>query len=405
MNEQLEALPADAAAINAKVGLIQELIPLGLLHVQEALQQEVEMLAGTRYQRGDGKPGVARYGKQPGSVYLADQKLAIDVPRVRDMAANREIPLMTYQALGSPRSADEGVLGRILAGISCREYERCAEAVPEAFGLSASTVSRRFTQVSARKLKQLQQRRLEGYDVVAVLIDGKTFAEDTMIVAVGITAGGNKIVLGFIQSGTENSKVCADLLTDLVNRGLRLEDGVLVVIDGSTGLHKAVNKVFGASAFIQRCNWHKRENVLSYLPKADRALFRGKLERAWAKPTYKEAKAALVKVHKELTNINESAARSLEEGMEETLTLHRLGVNTKLGLSLRTTNCIESINSLIEQRTGKVDNWKNSNQKQRWLATALVDIEPRLRRIRGYRHLPLLRQAMQNQAGSNVEAA
>ena len=124
--------------------LIQALIPLGLLHVEESLQQEVERLAGPRYARCGGKPGVVRYGKQPGSVYLADQKVGIDVPRVRNLRRNREIPLRTYQQLQHPRAADHGVLQRLLTGLTCREYERCAEAVPQAFGLSASTLSRRF---------------------------------------------------------------------------------------------------------------------------------------------------------------------------------------------------------------------------------------------------------------------
>jgi transposase-like protein len=391
---RLDAAPEDVTTTNAKVALIQELIPLGLLWVEDALQQEVAQLAGARYQRGDGESGVVRYGTQPGSIYLADQKLGIAVPRVRDLAANREVALTTYRAMRQPRGADDGVLRRILAGVSCRDYARCAEAVPQAFGLSASTVSRRFVQVSSRHLQALRERRLESYDFVAVLLDGKTFAAETMVVAVGITLSGEKIVLGLVEAGTENATVCADLLTELVERGLRFADGLLVVIDGGKGLHKAVEKVFASAAFIQRCQWHKRENIVAYLPKTQQATWRRKLERAYAKPTYKEAKAALATVRRELVPLNESAARSLDEGLEETLTLHKLGVITTLGISLRTTNGIESINSLIEQRTGKVDYWKTSNQRQRWLATALLDIEPRLRRIKGCKHLPLLRQAM-----------
>ncbi|RLB81207.1 MAG: hypothetical protein DRH17_09910 [Deltaproteobacteria bacterium] len=150
-------------------------------------------------------------------------------------------------------------------------------------------------------------------------------------------------------------------------------------------------------ALIQRCQWHKRENVLSYLVKEHQETFRRKLQRAYQEPTYEKAKAALMKVKKELSLINESAVRSLEEGLEETLTLHRLGLFEKLGKSLKTSNSIESVMSLIEQRTQKVDYWKNSNQKQRWLATALLEIEPRLNRIRGYRYLPELRTAIQRE--------
>jgi putative transposase len=185
--EQLAAVPRSAAEIDTKVELIQALIPLGLLHVEESLQQEVERLAGRRYAREGGAPGVVRYGKQPGSIYLADQKLSIKVPRVRDLHQNREVGLHTYHQLQQPRAADHGVLQRILTGLTCREYQRCAEVVPQAVGLSPSTVSRRFIRASAKKLQALQERSLNDYDVVALFLDGKTFAADTMVIALGVT--------------------------------------------------------------------------------------------------------------------------------------------------------------------------------------------------------------------------
>jgi transposase-like protein len=394
----------ESEAIDAKVALIQELIPLGLLHVEEELQREVMVLAGPRYARQGGRPGVVRYGRQPGSIYLADQKLGIEVPRVRDLRCGQEVALATYQGLRQPRRADQGVLRRIVAGLSCRDYEQCAEAVPEAFGLSASTISRRFKRTSTKKLQELRERGLEGYDLVALVLDGKTFAEDTMVVALGITIMGEKVILGFVETGTENASVCTRFLRELEERGLRFTDGLLVVIDGGKGLYKAVKAVFEGRAFVQRCQWHKRENVLSYLTKAHQQSFRQKLQRAYAQPTYKQAKAALEQVRRELMLVNESAVGSLKEGLEETLTLHRFGVFRELGLSLKTTNCLESINSLVEQRTGKVDCWRNSNQKQRWLATALLNIEPRLRKIKGYHYLPMLRRAMQEEMRSTIRA-
>jgi transposase-like protein len=395
MAEQLAAVPASARVIDTKVELIQALIPLGLLHVEQSLQQEVERLAGPRYARHGGQPGMVRYGKQPGSIYLADQKLGIEVPRVRNLRRNRERPLRMYQQLQQPRAADQGVLQRILTGLTCREYERCAEAVPEAFGLSASTMSRRFIRASAKKLEELSERRLESYDLVAVFLDGKTFAADTMVIALGVTVHGDKVVLGFVQTGTENAKVCTEFLKALVQRGLRCTDGLLVILDGGKGLHAAVEAAFGGAAAIQRCQWHKRENVVAYLPKPQQDLFRRKLQSAYAQPTYDGAKAALQLVRRELGLLNLSAVASLDEGLEETLTLHKLGLIRELGTSFKTTNCLESINGAVEQRTGKVDYWKNSEQKQRWLATALLDIEPRLRRVRGCQHLPALRRALQ----------
>lgn len=237
------------------------------------------------------------------------------------------------------------------------------------------------------------QRRLDEYNIVAIIIDGKAFRDDEMIIALGVTVEGKKVTLGFIQAGTENASVCRDFLNSLLERGLRIAEGVLCVMDGSRGIRKAVGEVFGEYAIIQRCQWHKRENVVSYLPKGRQATFRKLLQRAYGEPTYEGAKEAIRRLKRELSLINESAVRSLDEGLEETLTLHRLGLFEKLGRSLKTTNSIESIMALIGQKTDKVDYWRNSNQKQRWVATALLDIEPRLNRINGYRYLPELRLA------------
>lgn len=397
--EDVEAPLGALEDLDVMVALIQTLIPLGFRAAEELLLREVDALAGPRYARSDGTPHRVRWGRQRGSIYLADQKLPIQVPRVRDRQMRTEVPLETYARLQQPRAADEGVLRRLLYGLSCRDYRACAEAVPEAFGLSRSSLSRRYIQATARKLQTLQERRLDGYDVVALVLDGKAFAEDTLVTALGLTGYGDKIVLGFVQTGTENATACADFLRQLVARGLRYEDGLLVVIDGSKGLRAGVEQVFGPEMPVQRCTYHKRENVIAYLPKGQQDLWRGKLERAYAQPTYAEATAAFNVLRAELRQLNESALRSLDEGLEETLTLHRLGVHATLRQTLATTNMLESIFSLVEQRTGKVDRWRNSNQKQRWLAAALLDIEPRLRRVRGYRALPQLRDALQKERG------
>ena len=391
--------------VEARAALIQALIPVALDRVREELQAEVERLAGKRYERAGRPPGHVRWTAQRGSIYLADQKIPLQVPRVRDRLRNVEVPLPLYERLQEPRACDTGLLQKVLGGLSTRDYERCAEAVPEAFGLSASTVSRRFIRASARKLQELSERRLEGYDLVALLLDGKTFAEDEMVVAAGVTITGEKVLLGFVQTATENRKVCARFLRELVERGLRFDLGLLVVTDGAKGLHAAVREVFGAAGILQRCQWHKREDVLEYLPQQYRATFRRKLQAAYEEPTYEKAKRALGKIRAELRLLNASAVGSLDEGLEETLTLHRLGVFAELGTSLKTTNALESIHARVESRTAKVDHWKNSEQKQRWLATALLDLEPRLRRIRNYRALPLLREALRRQLETKKSAA
>jgi putative transposase len=386
---------ADGDQLDAKVALIQALIPVGLQAVHELLNAEVVRLAGERHQRTGRQPGCVRWGQQRGSIYLADQKLPLTHTRVRDRWRNQEVPLQSYHALQTPRAADAGLFRKVLLGLSCRDYAAAAEAVPTAFGLSASTVSRRFIQASAKQLQALQERDLSAYDVVALVLDGKTFAQDSMVIALGVTLTGEKVVLGFVQTATENERVCAAFLRQLVTRGLRVERGLLVVLDGAKGLRAAVTSVFGAQTPVQRCQWHKRENVVAYLPKALQDPWRRKLQAAYERSTYAEAKAALLRLRPELRLLNASAVTSLEEGLEETLTLHLLGVFRELGISLKTTNCLESLNSLVEQRVARVDRWRTSDQKQRWLAAALLDIEPRLRRIKGFRALPLLRAALE----------
>ena len=324
---------------------------------------------------------------------------------MRDVIKNREVPLESYRLLQEPRNADEGVMRRILSGLSCRNYEGCAEAVPEAFGISSSTISRRFIEVSASKLRELMERDLSGYDFVALFIDGKSFAQDEMIIALGVTMSGEKVILGFIQAATEKEGVVKDFLHGLIERGLHIEQGLLCIIDGAKGIRSAIQKVFGERALVQRCQWHKRETVVDYLPKHLHVTWRRKLQRAYEKPTYEEAKAALERLKPELKLINVSALSSLEEGFEETLTLHRLGLFPELGVSFKTTNCIESLMALLSRYRNKVDHWKNSSQKHRWVSTALLEIEPGLRKVKGYKKLWKLREALRRNAKPLREAA
>ena len=379
--------------LDAKVELIRSLVPLGLMHVEEELDREVTALAGERYARKAATLTGRRHGSNPGTVRVAGQRVAIRVPRVRGVAGP-EMPLRTYAALHGDGEVNDRLLTRVLYGISCRNYEAAAEAIPGAIGLSGSTVSRSFIEASAAKLQELQDRDLAGEDVVAVVLDGKTFADATMVIALGITMTGEKRFLGFVETATENAQVLMPFLRSLVERGLDVSHGLLVVLDGGKGLRAAVRRAFRDRALVHRCQWHKRENVVSYLPKTEQASWRQRLQRAYNRPTYEEAVAALDTLHRELTARNQSAAASLAEGLEETLTLHRLGLYGVLGRSLKTTNCLESVNALVEERCAKDDHWQNSSQRHRWLATALLDIEPRLRKLMGYRHLPTLRAAL-----------
>ena len=373
--------------VDSKLECIRALIPLGLLHLQDLLEEEVCALAGARYARKAAALPGRRHGSNPGSVRLADQRHPLRIPRVQHRDGG-ELPLQTLDRVRGTGQLDDLLLKRVLYGISCRNYETAAAAVPGAIGLSSSSVSRSFTQASAQQLKALQERDLSGLDLVALFLNGKTFAEMTLVVAVGVTMTGDKHVLGFVETGTENEQVLTPFLRSLGDRGLDSSQGLLVIIDGGKGLRAAVRQAFGSLALVQRCQWHKRENVVSHLPKGDQAAWRRRLQRAYERPTYTEASATLRRLQQDLEDRNQSAARSLEEGLEETLTLHRLGVFGVLGVSFKTTNCLESINAMVEERCAKVDRWTNSKQRHRWLATALLDIEPRLRKVKGYRHLP-----------------
>lgn len=392
----METMPEGAKTIDGKAELIQMLIPLGLKAVSDLLREEVAVLAGSRY-RHEGGP--TRWGKQAGSIYLGDEKFRIEVPRVRDTEGNRELGLESYSRLQRPRELDEGVMKKVLLGLSCGRYEDTARNIPEAFGLSRSTVSRRTIRASARKLQALMSRPLNQHDFVALFVDGKSFSEDGIILVVGITIEGEKRILGFVQAATEKESVMAEYFQTLIERGLDYHQGLLCVVDGSKGLLKALRNVFNGYALIQRCQWHKRENVVGYLPKGEQVKFRRKLQTAYEKPNYDEAEAEIEKIHKELRILNQSAAASLKEGLEETLTLHRLGLFEILGVSFKTTNVIESIQARLGQYTDKVDYWRNSDQKQRWVAAALSDLEPRLRRVKGMKYLPELRLAIQRDLG------
>lgn len=385
--EEFEAMDLDG-----RVESIRSLVGIGLMHVQEELTRCVDELAGERYARKGEQTRYRRHGSNPGSVPLAGQRVGLAVPRVR--GPRGEVRLAAYDALQRDGQLNETLYRRVLHGISCRDYEGAAEAIPGAIGLSSSTVSRQFVEASRARVRELVERDLSTLDLVALFVDGKAFADDEMVIALGVTLAGQKVMLGFVQTSTENATAIGQFFGELKSRGLEFSSGVLVVIDGGKGLNAAVKAAFRGQALVQRCQWHKRENVVSYLPRGEQAAWRRRLQRAYQRPTYTEAKQALMGLLAELEKTNQSAAASLREGLEETLTLHRLGLFGLLGLSFKTTNCLESVNALAEQRCGKVKAWKSSDQKQRWLASALLDIEPRLRRVRGHRNLPRLRAAL-----------
>lgn len=384
----------DINSSSSRVELIQMLIPIGLQAMSEVLLEEVKVLAGRHYERGFENQ---RWGSNPGSAYLGDQKVSVEVPRVRNKESERFIPLKSYEQFQNPQVIDKLNVARVLGGLCQGRYEEATIRIPETFGIKKSSVSRRFIKATAKTLKKLLNRDLSKEEIVAIFLDGKYLNEYGMIIALGVRLNGSKMVLGFIETASENGEVCRDFLEGLRERGLRVDDGILFIIDGSKGMKKAIEEVFKEKALVQRCQWHKRENVVSYLAKEKQEYFRKKLQDAYNEESYEKAKAGLLKIKKELGLINKSAVNSLEEGFEETLTLHRLNMFNELGISLKTTNVLESINSQIESATKRVTYWKNSDQRQRWVALVLLDIEPRLRRIKNYKHLPKLKEIMKQE--------
>ena len=390
--EELEKIAAEVDfAREARIAMIQQLIPLGLMAVEEELQGEILDLAGPRYSRGG---EIKRWGANPGSVFVGDQKLRINVPRMRDVVRGREVALGSYGRLQSPSAVDEVAFRRVISGISTGRYEHAAENVPETFGISKSSVSRKFIRASAKRLEEFLARDLSTYDIVAVFIDGKHFQEHEMVTALGVTIDGEKILLGFVETSTENHKVCKEFLLGLKNRGLKLDSEMLFIVDGGKGLRKGITEAAGAKAVVARCQWHKRENVVSYLSKERQNEFRGKLQAAYEESTYEAAKGKLHAIRRELARINQSAAASLDEGFEETLTLQKLGLFEKLGKSFKTTNCIEGVHKQLARFTDRVDRWQSSDQRRRWVASAFLEIEPGLNRVWGHEHLKELRRAL-----------
>jgi len=223
------------------------------------------------------------------------------------------VTLDTYRQFQQPAGLDETLFHRVLSGLASRRYAASARLVPGVFGLSSSSVSRRFIAATARKLAAFQERDLSDLELAALFMDGKTFADEQMLICLGVTIDGRKIPLGFEQTVAENERVAGQFLQKLVDHGLRFDQGLLVVIDGARGLAAAVKRVFSGYAVIQRRQWHKRENVLSYLAKSEQARIRRNLQCAYDRDACDEAQADLEAIKRECAVLNPSAANSLDE--------------------------------------------------------------------------------------------
>ena len=374
--EVWEGLQADVERLTGEAGL---------QILRAILEDEVQQRVGRPYQP---EPGGAnrRWGRQPGYVIFGGQKIALERPRVRTRQG-QEVELGNYRRLQQDGRMQRAVAERMVCGLSTRKYQRVVESVLSGYGIQKSSVSRHFVRATAAQLRELCERRLEELPLVALLIDGIDFAGQVMVVALGLAEDGGKHVLGLWQGATENTAVVKALLEDLVERGLDPKRRYLFVLDGAKALRAGVERVFGEPSEVQRCQIHKIRNVIDHLPEGCRGDWRRRLSNAYAMTDYAAAKAALEKLWRQLCEINPSAARSLEEGMEETLTLHRLGVSPLLRRNLRSTNVIESCLATVRRVTRNVTRWQGGDHVARWTAAGLLEAEKKFRRVKGYREL------------------
>jgi len=378
-------------------------VEVGVVMIRALLREEVEAKAGPRYLHNSER-SARRNGHQRGYVVVFGQKVPIWRERVQDREG-REVALERYRAFQSDGRMQRQVGKLLTRQLSQRNYEGAVEMLAEGYGVKKSSVSRHWKRVTAGKVRELCERRLDDRDWVVLVVDSKGFGEWTVTVALGVDSSGHKQVLGLWQGSSENSAVCTNLFQDLIERGLDPKRRRLYVLDGSKALRKAVRKVFGEEALIQRCQVHKRRNVKAHLPPEHQGAVEQRLRSAYGMHSYEEAKKSLQLTVKYLERLNPSAARSLEEGLEETLTLHRLGAPAELRRSFSSTNLIESCFSLTQEWTRRAKRWRNGEMVLRWAGTALLEAERRFHRVKGYRSMPLFLSLLTKQLDSEKKVA
>jgi transposase-like protein len=376
-----------------KLAMLESHLDICRLLVNEVLEEEVAALCGARYSHEKPHEGrYSRWGYNPGSVRIGDHRLTIQVPRVFDNQTQSVKPLESYERLRGIVVDDEYLMRGIMLGLSVRDFADL-NSNPRAKALSKSSVDQAFIERSAEQLKEFEQRRFNDINFVALFVDGKYLVGEQIVLVLGVTEQGVKLPLGFVQATSEHHQPCSDLFKDLIRRGLQVDQGLLCILDGSKGFHKAVTSTFGARALIQRCQWHKRENVISYLARERQSHIKRQLNSAWALIDHQQARTTLELLAQEIERENRSAANSLREGLEETLTLHRIGM-TEFIRVFGTTNCIENLNSLLEKTTRNVKRWTNSIQRHRWVAAGLLEAEHRMRKVDNYGRLSALQRAV-----------
>ena len=398
--KQMEAMAADGNAAVQMVLPMAEMVgwlrkgvgelirQAGLQLMDLLMQEEVRELVGERSQRQPERTA-NRWGSEQGYCVVMGQKVPIERPRVRT-TEDKEVRLGSYEMFHRGEPLTETVWEKLMLGLSTRKYGQAIRQFTEAYGLEKSAVSEHFIEASRAKLKDMMERRLDQIQLCALLIDATPFEGQQMVAALGIAQDGRKMILGIRQGATENTTVVSELLSDLVSRGLDFAAPRLYVLDGGKALSAAVKKHAGESAAIQRCQVHKRRNVLDHLTDEQKPGVARKLNAAYALEDYAAAKQALDQLHRELMDLNPSAARSLGEGMAETLTVHRLRVPMQLRKTLASTNVIESAFSIVEQVCKNVKRWHGGDQRERWVGSGLLVAQKQFRKVTGHRQIPAL---------------
>jgi putative transposase len=360
----------------------------GLQLMDLMMQEEVRELAGERSQR-QAERTASRWGNERGYCVVMGQKVPIQRPRVRT-TDDKEVRLGSYEMFHRGEPITETVWENLMLGLSTRKYEQMVRQFTEAYGLEKSAISEHFIEASRKKLQEMMERRLDKTRLCALLVDATPFQGQQMVAALGIDEYGRKMILGIRQGATENATVVGELLADLVERGLDLSQPRLYILDGGKALSAAVKKHAGESAVIQRCQVHKRRNVLDHLTDEQKPAVAQKLNAAYALEDYAAAKQALNALHRELMDLNPSAARSMGEGLEETLTVHRLRLPLQLRKTMASTNVIESAFSIVEHVCKNVKRWHGGDQRERWVGSGLLVAEKHFRRVTGYKQIPSL---------------
>lgn len=369
-------------------GLMKLALEAFTLLSEEMMKCEVSFLAGPK-SKADASRTMMRWGMQPGYCVVGGQKVPLKRPRIRDVRQH-EVALGSYEMLQQASLMDESVWRKIMHGLTTRRYSEVVRELEQAYGIEKSTVSEHFIEASRQRLDPLLGRRLDQHAVCALMIDGTCFEDQQVVVAIGLTLQGYKVVLGLHQGATENGTVVKHLLDNIAQRGVAFDVPRLYVLDGGKALHSAVHKLAGKCALIQRCQVHKIRNVADHLTEEFQADIRSKMRNAYSMQQHADARRALDALLHELMHLNPSAARSLEEGMDETLTLHHLRLPYALRRTLRSTNLIESAFSTVETVCRNVKRWQGGDQYLRWVASGLLWAESRWNRIHAYRELPIL---------------